>query len=384
MYFRESDAIASENLDLLEEVERLDEHLFLNQDGYVRVKDAADHISSSADVVGALLERFASDHVVTAKDIAICPKDTIPIEESGTDVTCDLCDTSYKASDLQHERIYYPRSTEWECGDEFSPTIESSYDIEGVFKIIGCSDEGRRADVVFVHGLDGDARETWHPKGEPHSFWPKWLGEEVHEIGVWSVDYDAASLKWKGTAMPLPERADNLLDRFNLAGFGSRPLIFICHSLGGLVVKQCLNHAVTMNNPDWKPIAESTKGIMFLATPHTGATMANFIKHLGWLLRNTVAVDDLERHHPRLRELNTWFTNSNLDIAVRVYYEKEKTNGVLVVDEDSANPGIQGVFPIGLDADHIEICKPQSQKSPVFARAVKMVRDCLAASAKTQ
>ena len=30
--------------------------------------------------------------------------------------------------------------------------------------IIGTEDETRRGDVVFVHGLGGDGRGTWHPE----------------------------------------------------------------------------------------------------------------------------------------------------------------------------------------------------------------------------
>jgi hypothetical protein len=59
--------------------------------------------------------------------------------------------------------------------------------MDGLQKISGCDDPARVADVIFVHGLDGDARTTWHPKDHPEAFWPAWLGEDVPAIGVWSL-----------------------------------------------------------------------------------------------------------------------------------------------------------------------------------------------------
>ncbi len=43
--------------------------------------------------------------------------------------------------------------------------------------------------------------------------------------------------------MPLYDRARNSLERFDLAEIGKKPIGFVCHSLGGLLVKQILRLA---------------------------------------------------------------------------------------------------------------------------------------------
>ncbi len=35
-----------------------------------------------------------------------------------------------------------------------------------IIKISGCDDQNRAGDVIFVHGLNGNPRKTWHPQEE--------------------------------------------------------------------------------------------------------------------------------------------------------------------------------------------------------------------------
>ena len=118
--------------------------------------------------------------------------------------------------------------------------------------------------------------------------------------------------------MPLADRATNILAVLDTDDIGTHPLIFISHSMGGLLVKQMLRHAEDFNNPAWKRIVEQTKGIVFLSTPHSGANIASWIKHLKGILSTTISVDELEAHHSRLRELNT------------VYQKHERLNKIPV------------------------------------------------------
>jgi len=175
--------------------------------------------------------------------------------------------------------------------------------------------------------------------------------------------------------MPLADRAVNILDLLELDGIGSHAVVFICHSLGGLLVKQLLRHAYDYGNPGYKQIAEQTRAIVFLSTPHSGSNLADWMKYVGGLLRTTVSVDELEAHHPRLRELNIWYRNhpNTPTIKTLVYCEKRKLAGILVVNETTGDPGIAGVVPVPVDEDHVSICKPADRKSQIYRRVVRLV-----------
>ncbi len=237
-----------------------------------------------------------------------------------------------------------------------------------------------QGDVVFVHGLGGDAVTTWesqHNKNSQNS-WLYWLDQDIPGICVWSLGYEAEAFSWKGSTMPLYDRATNFLATLDADGIGSRPLFFVTHSLGGLVVKQMLRNAIESGNSEWQTIAEKTQGIVFISTPHSGSDLASWLKYLGGIL-TTVSVSDLEAHASHLRSLNNWYRNHDQfgDLPLKVYCEKKQTKGILVVNETSADPGIRGFIPIPMDDDHISICKPPSRDALVYKGVKKFVEEQL-------
>jgi hypothetical protein len=259
-------------------------------------------------------------------------------------------------------------------------------------KISGCENPHRVADVILVHGLDGDARTTWQEKDRPETFWPGWLGEDFPQAGVRSLDYESSSMAWRGDSMPLYDRANNVLNLFEQEGVGQRPIGFVCHSLGGLLIKQVLRNAKDSKNAAWQAVMGQTRFIVFLSTPHSGSGMANWIQYMGKVLRTSVSVKELKAHHPQLRQLNIWYRDHVADLGIKnfVYCEEQKTGrtyfglgGILVVDKTSADPGIPGVTPISLDEDHISICKParDGKRSQVYHQVKRMTEELVNVSA---
>jgi hypothetical protein len=85
-------------------------------------------------------------------------------------------------------------------------------------------------------------------------------------------------------------------------GTQQRPLIFICHSLGGIVVKSALIQAKSSKNDErgLQDVHQSTCGIMFLGTPHQGSDEAPW----GDILKGVIADSSLQEEHVLLRSLS--------------------------------------------------------------------------------
>ena len=381
MYYQESDTLVADQFFAEEDVAAVDSYLYDNRGGAVRLARAADFTNLDILQLESLLSAYVDAGVVTQLPVAICERDDVPLAEPGPsgEYFCDLCEQTYPREQVVFETAYRPRETRFECGDRLPSAHGGTPDVAGIDRIIGCSNPNRTADVVFIHGLDGDAMSTWHPRHRPNRFWPKWIGEDIPEVGVWSLGYQASSMGWKGTSMPLLDRAVNTLSILEAAGIGQHPVIFIVHSLGGLLAKQMQRTGRDLGNPAWRQIADNIAGIFFVATPHSGSNLANYTRYLATVLRTTATVKDLEAHNPALRDLNSWFRNNcrSLGTDVEVVYETRKTHGVAVVDPTSSDPGIPGVIPIPIDADHVTICKPDSREQLVYARARRFVESVL-------
>src|SRR5207249_3955542 len=126
----------------------------------------------------------------------------------------------------------------------------------------------------FVHELTGDFVETWRdpgPRTTLENFRPKWLSTDLPRLNIYTVGYPTALFaKWGAPEMSLYERAKATLDYMTSYDFGRRPIGFVAHSLGGLIVKQMIKTGLSSSERGWQAIAENCRSVTFLATPHTG------------------------------------------------------------------------------------------------------------------
>ena len=221
------------------------------------------------------------------------------------------------------------------------------------------------ADLVFLHGLTGDPLETWK---DGKNFWPDWLAEDFPHLNIHTAGYPSSIFaQWAKKEMDLFERASNLLEHMAGLGFGKRPLFFVVHSLGGLLAKQILRRANDSVDDDYKRIADSTRLLVFLSTPHTGSSLASALalipgtsSHIELLANGSGFLDDLNQFYRT-------FSLQRSELKTAVYYEKFKTHKAsIVVTRESADPGVAKAEPVAVDKDHISICKPSDKEDVIY------------------
>jgi tetratricopeptide (TPR) repeat protein len=232
-----------------------------------------------------------------------------------------------------------------------------------------------RASVVFVHGLGGHVYDTWRRGPDDNTFWPVWLAQDVEGLAVYSLAYEAPPSNWLGTAMPLQDRAVNIFETLlTEPGLRSGPIGFVCHSLGGLIVKKILLdlQQQAARRPEAADFLARVTEVVFAATPHTGSMQASWLDRLRFLAWPSSIARVLVANDPSLRDINVAYRGladeRRSTLRHRIFYETRGTPGGTIVNEASADPGLPGDPPVPIDADHIGIVKPADRSSLLYAR----------------
>jgi predicted alpha/beta hydrolase family esterase len=244
--------------------------------------------------------------------------------------------------------------------------------------------EDLRANVVFLHGLNGDPYKTWQSnKDDSATLWPLWLARDVSGLAVHTVQYDAPKSRWR-RSMNFIDTAAVILDRLvQEPALQEAPIIFVCHSLGGLILKQILFEAeIRRINENF---CRNACHMVFLGTPQTGAGLA---KYLAKGPAAPFASDFpivLQENNPLLRNLDSWFAQwaSRANVRARVYAEAHATHGFQIVDTDRAATKGSPDGALLVDADHTEISKPINPNTPSYQRIKADIQSRLAEQRKT-
>lgn len=246
-------------------------------------------------------------------------------------------------------------------------------------------------DIVFVHGLNGHPYNTWSTHN-PEIFWPTDLlpaALEDQRCRILTYGYDAQVTAFTDGASKdkIHNHAEHLASRLvanrSLKKALERPIIFVCHSLGGLVVKRCLIHSKNVRHAHTerqRSIFVSTYGVLFLGTPHNGSDIAKWgsllerISHAvlpkKFMDSQPQLVKALKTDNETLLNINRLFIEIIGRFHIYFFHESKpmdfKGTRMMIVEEGSAAPVIEGVERMGIERDHSHMCKFETDNAPGY------------------
>ena len=272
-----------------------------------------------------------------------------------------------------------------------------------------------RVDIVLLHGLNGHPWRTWTSK-ENGAFWPSqllqpFIKEERARVLVYGYDADIAlpnalsslrddeknlsdptseNLSSKGQSVDDSPFSPSTKDKVHnhaetlvatlcanrRRNAAERPIIFVAHSFGGLVVKRALIYSSEIRSQHThrlRSIFVSTYGIIFLGTPHGGFNILSRSDE-----PQRYDIDALKPKSEMLQNIDRHFSQLVDNFCIYFFHEGKPTSinrdWHYIVEEESAAPSIPDVERAAIQQDHAHMCKFANESSPGFALLVEAVQ----------
>lgn len=175
---------------------------------------------------------------------------------------------------------------------------------------------------MFIHGLIGHRDHTWTAHGKSIPWMKEFLPQDITDARIITYGYDSSVVRWgkPSSQNTVREHARNLvidllaIRRSNPNSAG-RPIVFVTHSLGGLVCEDALLscHTQSQSDPE-QDLLSCTYGIVFLGTPHAGSDFTPLAKSAASLVNlsyfkqaNKELLEVLSRRSPELSRIEHEF-----------------------------------------------------------------------------
>ncbi|KAI9431999.1 Alpha/Beta hydrolase protein [Russula earlei] len=274
--------------------------------------------------------------------------------------------------------------------DEFSLSEGNAFPVEstrrvaidthfhGLTVIAGGDDS--KLDIIAIHGLNGHAFNSWTV--DDGVMWLRdLLPAQVPDARVLLYGYNANVIE-DASRSRIQEHA-RLFIKFlqGLAEIQKRRVIFICHSLGGLVLKQAL--VFIRNEKVYSTLRDVALGVIFLGTPHGGsahADIAQDITRISFRANANQLLSDIKKDSASLMDLAYSFKEFHSELKIASFCEQLSmklpgpfsTDLGMVVDQRSAT--IADEPPIPVNCDHVTIAKYANASDVVFQLVVREVK----------
>jgi len=215
--------------------------------------------------------------------------------------------------------------------------------------------DGYRTVIVFVHGIFGDGQSTW-TNVSTKAYWPELLeGDEIfRKADIYVYSYPTPFLQKAYNINDVIGDMRNWLEK-DFVFRAHDEVVFLCHSMGGLVVRGYLRR--------YQNDARKVSLIYFFSTPTNGTQVAEMARVLSKnpQLGGMLPVESSEY----VNSMQDDWRELPVHPVSKCAYENKDTYGIRIVDKTSASSLCDEVTPLW--ADHIGIVKPRDQRDIIYS-----------------
>ncbi len=251
-----------------------------------------------------------------------------------------------------------------------------------------------------AHGADGSGKAVPVGQQPQDIYWPEDLAcQTIPNSRILTFGYDTKVRHWLKGSVSKKTVYDHAwemlcgLDDLRRSRIESRrPIVFVAHSLGGIVVKEALRRArvCQQSKPQLYSIFEKTSSIIFFGTPHRGADPGNLLHHLlaasaqafGAQVNQQI-VDTLMPNSERLTELRDEFPAMCQERTWSIYSFQEEYGmralfGTKVVEDQSSCLNIPALeTPRFISSNHMDMCRFSGLQDPEYGKVAAVMERIL-------
>ena len=205
--------------------------------------------------------------------------------------------------------------------------------------------------IIFVHGIFGNGTQTWTNE-TTGAYFPALVRDDPAFTGtdIWVYEYPSPKCAASYNIDQIPDDLHRRLTNDNVIT-NHREIIFLAHSMGGIIVRDYLLRNPARLTPERIPL------LYFYSTPTLGAQVANITRHF-CPSQQLNALRTLETRASSELAIfeNHWQNSQFRTIPTFCAYETQRTHGIQIVERSSATHLCSSIE--ALNRDHVTITKP--------------------------
>ncbi|KAI9148085.1 DNA repair protein RAD5B [Paramyrothecium foliicola] len=219
----------------------------------------------------------------------------------------------------------------------------------GMTPLNDVSPAGHHHDCIAISGLASHPFGSWQPKGPDKSF--MWIRDDLplHMPRTRALLYGYNTrLHDSNSFQNIGDLAIELINQLQACGYhlpSSKPLAFLAHSLGGLVLREALVQLAGSQNVVYKALTQTIQGVLFFGVPNLGMEQAHF-RAIVQNNPNEALVDDMARNSNYLPRLNESFNEGPCKGKFHYFWAYETSESPTVTRDASGKVDRNGPLAI--------------------------------------